>query len=286
MIEGVDYSLGRPDPACLFANGKRFAARYFSPPGGIDKDLSPDEARALTAAGIAICSNWEDFEAKPLKGFDTGVADAAMALEHALVCGMPSNRPIYFSVDFDASDAQLAGPIKFYFQGCIEVLGLDRVGGYGGLRTIKFLFDNNLIKWGWQTYAWSHGVWDPRAQVQQYKNATTVCGVSLDLDRATVDDYGQWFAFVSQEDDVTSEELAAALAPINAGLDKVSAAVTRLETTQGKRHQALMKGFTNLEGRFDNIRDRLNDLPGWRKWATGFRKLAESVDVDPPAPPA
>lgn len=208
MIEGVDYSLARPDPTCLFKAGKRFASRYLSPPGGINKDLTRDEAKALSAAGIAIVANWEDFETRPLRGHDTGVQDATAALTMALVCGMPAGKPIYFSVDFDASTAQMESAVGPYFQGCIEVLGLEQVGAYGGLRVIRWLFDHNLIKWGWQTYAWSGGVWDPRAQVQQYKNSQVVCGTpGIDLDRAVVDDFGQWF--LEEDELANSDEILA-----------------------------------------------------------------------------
>jgi len=276
VIEGVDYSVGRPDPACLVANGKHFACRYVSSPGGIDKDLSPDEARRLTAAGVAICTNFEDWEEKPLKGFDVGAADATLAWEHAAVCGMPVGRPIYFSVDFDASSTQLAGPITEYFRGCASVLGVERVGGYGGLRTIRFLFDNNLIRWGWQTYAWSGGVWDSRAQVQQYKNATTVCGVSLDLDRAVVDDYGQWFAF--KEDDLASA-------------DEILAAVAALDSEVA----SLADRVAKFEGKFDTFRqnerqrdaqemERIAGLGDQREMARALRAMANSIGSKPKPP--
>ncbi len=35
---------------------------------------------------------------------------------------------------------------------------------------IKRLFDGGKITWGWQTYAWSGGNWDSRAQVRQVQN--------------------------------------------------------------------------------------------------------------------
>lgn len=229
-IEGVDYSLGRPDPACLFANGKRFASRYLSPPGGIDKDLSLAEAQKLTNAGIAIVCNWEDSTGAPLKGFTRGVSDAGMAWEHAIACGMPRSRPIYFSIDFEASTAQLQNELTQYFRGIATVMPLSQIGAYGGLATIKFLFDNHLITWGWQTYAWSHGVWDSRAQVQQYKNSTTVCGVSLDLDRAMVADYGQWFFGQPDEGDLQmNTEVKAAFDAVTKEVKGLADAVTALQ---------------------------------------------------------
>jgi len=63
---------------------------------------------------------------------------------------------------------------------------------YAGYYPIKRAFDAGKIKWGWQTYAWSGGQWDARAQLQQYKNGVNVGGADCDYDRAMVSDYGQW----------------------------------------------------------------------------------------------
>jgi hypothetical protein len=57
---------------------------------------------------------------------------------------------------------------------------------------IKRAFDAKKITYGWQSYAWSGGKWDTRAQLQQYKNDMVMNGVGLDYDRAMVADYGQW----------------------------------------------------------------------------------------------
>ena len=54
------------------------------------------------------------------------------------------------------------------------------------------MFDAGLVAFGWQTYAWSAGQWDNRAQIQQYRNDQLIGGVSVDFDRATADDFGQW----------------------------------------------------------------------------------------------
>ncbi|MFI2206441.1 hypothetical protein ACH47Z_37915 [Streptomyces sp. NPDC020192] len=46
--------------------------------------------------------------------------------------------------------------------------------------------------WGWQTYAWSGGNWDSRAQLRQVQNDITVAGHDADLDQAMAADFGQW----------------------------------------------------------------------------------------------
>ena len=60
MIEGVDYSSGRPGGAALAAAGKRFAIRYV-PYGGYAKGLTKPEllkalegGKALRAASLVL----------------------------------------------------------------------------------------------------------------------------------------------------------------------------------------------------------------------------------------
>ena len=57
---------------------------------------------------------------------------------------------------------------------------------------ISHLFDAGLIGYGWQTYAWSDGQWDHRAQLRQYSNGHTIAGVGVDYDQSTAVDFGQW----------------------------------------------------------------------------------------------
>jgi Domain of unknown function (DUF1906) len=60
-----------------------------------------------------------------LKGRTRGVSDAQEAQRQAVVAGMPSERPSYFAVDFDATAAQQA-TINDYFDGVASVLGVSR----------------------------------------------------------------------------------------------------------------------------------------------------------------
>jgi hypothetical protein len=45
-----------------------------------------------------------------------------------------------------------------------------QVGIYGGYGPVKRALDGGHAKWAWQTYAWSGGRWNSRAQLQQYSN--------------------------------------------------------------------------------------------------------------------
>ena len=186
---GLDYVSG-PTPAEMKSVGVTFVCRYLSEVNQETqvKLLSRAEAQALSEAGIAVVSNYEWYAGRPLEGLASGVADARIAGQQHAACGGPASRPIYFSVDTDCAGEQTAA----YFRGVASVLGLARTGAYGSYRVLNYLFDQGLITWGWQTYAWSYGAWEPRCHIQQYQNGVSMFGHSVDYDRSIRDDFGQW----------------------------------------------------------------------------------------------
>lgn len=187
-IPGVDYAWYRPSPSTLKADGYKFAARYLSH-DTTGKTLSATEANALKAAGLDLVTMWEDSATAALSGHAQGVADAQAAKAQAAADGEPSTRPIYFCIDFDAQSTQTTA-IDAYFDGVVSVLGLARTGAYGGHFIVNHLFNVGKIKWAWQTYAWSGGVWDSRAQLRQIQNG--IAGGEMDLDNGVAADFGQW----------------------------------------------------------------------------------------------
>ena len=203
---GVDYSWARPSPSGLRSAGYTFAVRYFSF-DTTGKNLTASEARALQSAGLDIVSNWESGASDALKGRARGASDAQEALRQATAAGMPAGRPIYFSVDFDAQPSQQA-VLNDYFDGVASVLGRAATGAYGGIGPIQRLFDAGKISFGWQTFAWSAGRWEPRAQLRQVRNNVTIAGGACDIDQSQADDFGQWGAVTSPVADV--EKLVAA----------------------------------------------------------------------------
>ena len=192
---GLDWSVAHPpSDKSLAAAGVTFACRYLSHSPA--KNLKLLEANHLSSLGIDLVVVWETTANRALAGHDAGVADATEALRQANHLGMPEGRPIYFAIDFDATAHQLSHEITEYFQGVNEVLGAGRTGVYGGFRQVGAMFDAGVVSFGWQTYAWSGGQWDNRAQIQQYRNDKLVGGVSVDFDRATSADFGQWSVVV------------------------------------------------------------------------------------------
>lgn len=187
VIEGIDYSFARPNPAAVRKAGKQFVVRYISG-GKSAKDLTADELASLRSAGLSVCLVWETSGGAAKGGAAQGIKDAQAAQAQVAALGM-TGTPVYFAVDFDAQGAALS-TVAGYIKGAASVLGPNLTGVYGGYSVIAACVGS--CKWFWQTYAWSGGKWHPAAQLQQYQNGITVAGSSVDLCRATVGDYGQF----------------------------------------------------------------------------------------------
>lgn len=191
--EGVDFSYGRPDPEALLDAGKTFVGRYLTHTSGMK--LSRAEADKYHAAGIDIISVWEDGFDAAKDGEKRGFKDGVAACEQARHLDQPRGTAIFFAVDFEA-----AGPdVQAYFEGarhaCREY-GYA-LGAYGSKTVVGHLFDEDLIDYGFQTYAWSHHEWDPRAHVKQVlinlpEEELEVGGAAVDYCRSTALDFGQW----------------------------------------------------------------------------------------------
>lgn len=213
MTYGTDYAWGRPGVVALRAAGVKFVCRYFSH-DTTGKNLTPSEAKELSDGGLWLVGIWESTADRALGGYGAGRTDAQAALAQAQACGMPSDRPIYFAVDFDASPDQM-GTINAYLDGAASVLGKDRVGVYGGYYVVKAALGGGHCVWAWQASAWSGGQWDDRAQIRQTSIDRYIGGVDCDDNTATTTDYGQWMVGRSphqqqpqpQEDDMTRGNL-------------------------------------------------------------------------------
>lgn len=187
----MDYAWDRPSVSGLVAAGKRFAIRYGGP-GSDGKQLQAAELAALTNAGIAVVANAEG-TATGFRGRSAGIAWAKDALTHFTGLGMPAGRPIYFSADWDVQPSQM-DEVDAALRGAAEVIGVGRVGLYGGYAVIRHAQSARTARWFWQTYAWSGGRWAPGTHIQQYRNGVSLAGGTVDLNRAMVSDYGQWGA--------------------------------------------------------------------------------------------
>lgn len=179
---GIDFAWRAIKARAARKMGARFAASYLSTDAS--KNWTRAMIRAYHAVGLGTVCVWETTATRALARYAAGRSDARAALRQERALGVPASRPIYFAVDFNET-ARQGRAVASYFRGVKSVLGVKRTGGYGGYRTIRRLFKARLIRFGWQTSAWSGGRWDRRAQLQQYAYHN-----AYDRDRAMTSAYG------------------------------------------------------------------------------------------------
>ena len=176
MMEGIDFAGHSALDYAGIAQTKSFVVRYLS--GVSWKDVTLDELNQWNAHGVGVAFVWELGATDPEQGYNRGVLDAQRASAQLRGLGVPNSIPIYFAVDEDTS----FGPnLTGYFKGIRDTIGFERSGCYGSYAVVKGAFDNGLIKYGWQTYAWSGGRWDVRAQLRQYRNGMQMGNLSVDF---------------------------------------------------------------------------------------------------------
>ncbi len=169
---GIDYAWYRPSDYQLASTGCSTVARYILPEWSSNgKDMDYSERAHLHALGYQIVLVYELWANRALDGYDAGVLDAKNALTGAQRAGLPrdSNVVIYLAIDWDITPAQKPAAAQ-YTRGFASVLGWNRTGAYGGYWALKYLFENTPLQWGWQTYAWSGGLWHPKANFRQDSN--------------------------------------------------------------------------------------------------------------------
>lgn len=198
----LDYSDGYPGGAAIAAAGHAGAARYLRKEGQSHvQPITPDEYVDLDGHRLAITLLYEHVRASRAgEGQAAGQHDARWALEraHELPIGH-DNFAITFTVDYDAEPSAV-GP---YFQGCVDVLGVARVGCYGSYRVVEWLLDHGLITYAHQTAAWSHGERSARAHLYQEIGSVSVGGVSCDVNQVLRSNFG---AVNQPEDDMSFSE--------------------------------------------------------------------------------
>lgn len=178
--EGCDYAFARPGGAALQSAGKLFAGRYLWY-NTASKGINQAEWNDLVGHGVQPFFIYEEDGTELLNGYAYGISIAQKAESYRINNGLPV-QPIAFCVDFDASPAQQAA-INDTLNGAASVLGKDRTWLYAGYWVVKRAFDAGIIGGAFQTYAWSGGNVDARANVLQYLNGQLINGGAVDLCR-------------------------------------------------------------------------------------------------------
>src|ERR1700719_2753882 len=121
MRFGLDYAGGDMGVDVLRGIGADFICRYVSTPGN-PKNITGQEALAMSRTGIDIVVVFETDAGRALDGHAAGSSDAQSAARQAAEVGMPGDRPIYFAVDFDATPQQQP-VVDDYFRGVASTPG-------------------------------------------------------------------------------------------------------------------------------------------------------------------
>ncbi|ORX08549.1 DUF1906 domain-containing protein [Mycolicibacillus trivialis] len=212
----IDYAMRQIPAQAIRAAGHAGVINYVSTsrPGSNfgAKPITRPYAQSLTAAGLAIVSNYQ--YGKPggtapsdfTRGFAGGVSDARTGWQIHTAAGGGQSAPIFFSVDDDIDRHTWDTVALQWFRGINSVLGVQRTGIYGGIKACQWAAESGVIgnsktpgrRWAWQTRSWSNGQIFPGAVLYQRIVATAsnpgpiVGGIEVDVNDVLAGDCGQW----------------------------------------------------------------------------------------------
>jgi hypothetical protein len=183
----------------LQAMGYGAVIRYISPntQSFPHKCLTTEEVRGLHSVGIKIGSVWES--GFPIKASyftaAQGAKDGMSAAATAKRLGQPQGSAIYFTVDYDATEADIEGPVHAYavaFHDAVKGAGY-LCGVYGSAMVIENLWRSGYAHYRWlaQSMGWSGSPNYHAADINQGPS-TTVLGLDVDADTVTTSDAGLW----------------------------------------------------------------------------------------------
>lgn len=193
----LDYSAGYPGALSVKQAGYGGVIRYLRKEGVSSvKPIVKVEYDDMRFHNLDVAFVYQHVrKSRTTEGIVAGGNDAAWAYARIRDLGT-TFRAIYFAVDFDAAPNQYAS-IADYMVGAAAIIGKDRVGVYGKYDLLEYLFKNNVVTWGWQTYAWSKGhnqdprTYHSRAHLFQKLSQVVVNGIACDVNDVLRADYGQ-----------------------------------------------------------------------------------------------
>lgn len=191
-FQGIDCAstLTATVAANLKSQGILYVGRYL---GNGWQAMYAAEAAIIKNAGLKIISIYE--RNSTYKGYFTvaqGQTDAATAVACAKAVGQPAGSTIYFAVDYPAVDADYPA-ITAYFNAVKAHIGSDYVvGAYGHYGVMEYLHSNNIVKYFFQTIAWSGGK-EASDFIHIFQHVTNVSMAGIQVDKDDVlRDPGAW----------------------------------------------------------------------------------------------
>ena len=190
ILSGVDSSSPCTQQSidCLKQSGISFVGRYYSRTTKVaGKKLTQAEAQLISKNGLVIVAVYEDGPTSAAYfSAARGTADANGALQQAAAIGQPEGSAIYFTVDYDAAQSDIAGCITAYFQAVRAAID-DKyaVGVYGSGATCTAIMGAKLADVAWlaQSTGWTGYTAFSGWAIKQGPEKS-VCGLNSDLDDA------------------------------------------------------------------------------------------------------
>lgn len=215
-VLGLDFAGGIPSSVAITAAGYQFVLRYLTD-GGAElpgKLLTRTEYLDRQAHGIAVAVNFETTADRMLSGYEGGVRDAQTATGAINLIGYPTDRPVFFSADYDFTPAEQPS-VDAYLTGAASVIGKERVGLYADFYLVDRCLANGTACWFWQASAWSGGQIHPSAHILQHIQTDIIDGVWCDINEALrLPDFGQHPPFVPHQEELVPWRLSATTPPL------------------------------------------------------------------------
>ena len=181
---------------CLRQSGYHTIIRYYCRAAITWKRMMPKEAVALSRAGLRLAAVYQNRQTEPVdfseaKGRASG-RDAYDYADNSIF--QPPGSAIYFSADFDPSDAVVKNNIVPFFAGIKkafkEAAGSGapayKVGVYGSGRTCRILRAGNHVDYTWLCQSTGFAEHDKYLQSMDWNlkqnMPATICGMRCDPD--------------------------------------------------------------------------------------------------------
>lgn len=167
--------------------------RYAGTPDLSWKNIDVSEQAIYNSADLSVAFVFERGGSTALLGRDEGRRNAEAMLKDLTKCNAKASSGYFVAQDIDYSNKVWKTAVAEYFHGLHDVCDQLQfvIGGYAGYEVIKFLFDEKLIKLGWQPKAWSHGFFDIRCALYQQTGYVYPGGVQSDWNIVYEPNWGQ-----------------------------------------------------------------------------------------------
>src|SRR5262245_60927284 len=210
---------------CMKETGITAIGRYYTRRRNNTKILTADEARRLSEAGIKIWPVYQNRHREPVDfSAGKGKREAEDALDYAKnVINQPTGSAIYFSADFDASQAIFNSAIRPHFEAIAAAFTAAgnpyRIGVYGSGAICKSLLDAGLVQLTWLSQSGGfRGTSEFKASrrwnILQALPVSGFCDFEDDVDPDTINpdmgDFGGFLVGQPQPQPVVLTEAAAA----------------------------------------------------------------------------